>query len=176
MKKLIVITLTLFFLSGCQNNSLNKEQDAKIQELEDEIEQLSASKEENIVSDAQIKVQEEVKPKNEAKNTEIEKPNEIYFEGTVELESMYDGVFFISVKIDKGELAGKTELLYYSCGTSDTDKIESTGDFDWIEDENIGKKVSGVIVRSNCISENYETGVDYSKEIYRVKVLNHAGN
>ena len=67
MKKLIVITLTLFFLSGCQNNSLNKEQDAKIQELEDEIEQLSASKEENIVSDAQIKVQEEVKPKKKKK-------------------------------------------------------------------------------------------------------------
>ena len=103
-------------------------------------------------------------------------PNEIYFEGTFKFYSTWDYQFYIEVKIDKGELAGKTELLYYSCGTSDTDKIESTGDFDWIEDENIGKKVSGVIVRSNCISENYETGVDYSKEIYRVKVLNHAGN
>ncbi len=174
MKKLIVITLTLFFLSGCQNNSLNKEQDAKIQELEDEIEQLSASKEENIVSDAQIKVQEEVKPKNEAKNTEIEKPNEIYFEGTVELESMYDGVFFISVKIDKGELAGKTESLYFRSGMEDSNSIDYTGNanFDG-SGEGEGKRIVGSLIQSKGNFENYETGENDSKEIYRIKDVNY---
>jgi len=102
-------------------------------------------------------------------------PNEIYFEGTVEFYATWDYINYIEVKIDKGELAGKTEELYWSCGTSDTNTIESTGDFDNGPDSE-GKKVAGVIVRSNCMSENYETGVDYSKEIYRIKVLNNAGN
>ena len=104
MKKLIVITLTLFFLSGCQNNSLNKEQDAKIQELEDEIEQLSASKEENIVSDAQIKVQEEVKPKNEAKNTEVEKLKAKYKHLRAKFVSTDSGdLFYYNFKDEKGK-------------------------------------------------------------------------
>ncbi|MDA9304023.1 hypothetical protein N9Q26_00705 [bacterium] len=103
-------------------------------------------------------------------------PNEIYFEGIVVfILTPYDNIEYIEVKIDKGELAGKTEELYWSCGTSDTNTIESTGDFD-VRYADEGKKVAGVIVRSNCMSENYETGVDYSKEIYRVKVLNNAGN
>ena len=103
-------------------------------------------------------------------------PNEIYFEGIVVfILTPYDNIEYIEVKIDKGELAGKTEELYWSCGTSDTNTIESTGDFDNGPDSE-GKKVAGVIVRSNCMSENYETGVDYSKEIYRIKVLNNAGN
>jgi len=110
--------------------------------------------------------------KNAATAT-LEDPNEIYFEGVVILESMYDDVFYISVKIDKGELAGKTEDLYFSCGIEDSYSIDYTGNanVDGSGDAE-GKKITGVIIRSKGNFENYETGEDDLKEIYRIKDLN----
>ena len=105
---------------------------------------------------------------------EFEDPKEIYFEGTVILESMYDGVFYIDVEVNKGKLAGKTESLYFRSGMEDTNYIDYTGNANFDGGgEGEGKKVSGVIIRSIGNFENYETGEDDSKEIYRVKDLNY---
>ena len=99
---------------------------------------------------------------------------EIYFEGTVLMESMYDGVFFISVEIDKGELAGASEDLYFRSGMEDSNTIDYTGNanFDG-SGECEGKKIEGVVIRSAGNFENYETGEDDLKEIYRIKDVNY---
>jgi len=119
----------------------------------------------------------ELKNASQSKKAEtatLEDPNEIYFEGVVILESIYDGVFYISVKIDKGELAGKTEDFYFSCGMEDSYSIDYSGDayFDGSGDVE-GKKITGVIIRSKGNFENYETGEDDLKEIYRIKDFNY---
>jgi hypothetical protein len=87
---------------------------------------------------------------------------------------MYDGVFYIDVEVNKGKLAGKTESLYFRSGMEDTNYIDYTGNANFDGGgEGEGKKVSGVIIRSIGNFENYETGEDDSKEIYRVKDLNY---
>ncbi|MEJ6681432.1 MAG: hypothetical protein QNL21_05000, partial [Flavobacteriales bacterium] len=100
--------------------------------------------------------------------------NEIYFEGTVLMESMYDGVFFISVEIDKGELAGKSEDLYFRSGMEDFNTIDYTGNVNFDgSGECEGKKIKGVVISSTGNFENYETGEDDLKEIYRIKDVNY---
>ncbi|MDG1036700.1 MAG: hypothetical protein P8O87_07650 [Crocinitomicaceae bacterium] len=142
----------------------NVELEAKVKILNNEI----ASKERD---------RAELKNSTFMDNAEIaipENPNEIYFEGTIELESMYDGVFFVSVRIDKGELAGKTERLYFRTGMEDSNSIDYTSNINFDgSGEAEGKKVTGLIIRSIGNFENYETGIDDSKEIYRVKEVNY---
>ena len=104
----------------------------------------------------------------------LEDLNEIYFEGTVIFESAYDGVVYISVKINKGELAGKTENLYLRCGMEDANYIDHTGNANFYgSGEGEGKKIKGDIILSNGKFENYETDEDDSKEIYRLKDVNY---
>lgn len=158
----------LLISSSAEEISILKDQIVSKDELIVKLENEIASKDREIA---------ELKNSTITKNAEIatlEEPNEIFFEGTVELESMYDGVFFISVKIDKGELAGKTESLYFRSGMEDSNSIDYTGNanFDG-SGEGEGKKVTGVIIRSIGNFENYETGEDDSKEIYRVKDVNY---
>ena len=142
----------------------NVELEAKVKILNNEI----ASKERD---------RAELKNSTFMDNAEIaipENSNEIYFEGTIELESMYDGVFFVSVRIDKGELAGKTERLYFRTGMEDSNSIDYTSNINFDgSGEAEGKKVTGLIIRSIGNFENYETGIDDSKEIYRVKEVNY---
>ena len=142
----------------------NVELEAKVKILNNEI----ASKERD---------RAELKNSTFLDNAEIatpENPNEIYFEGTIELESMYDGVFFVSVRIDKGELAGKTERLYFRTGMEDSNSIDYTSNINFDGSGEVeGKKVTGLIIRSIGNFENYETGIDDSKEIYRVKEVNY---
>ena len=119
----------------------------------------------------------ELKNSTTTDNTEIatrENLNDIYFEGTVELEDQYDGIWYISVKIDKGELAGKTESLYFRSGMEDSNSIDYTGNanFDG-SGEGEGKRIVGLLIQSKGNFENYETGENDSKEIYRVKEVNY---
>ena len=158
----------LLISSSAEEISILKDQIVSKDELIVKLENEIASKDREIA---------ELKNSTITNNAEIatlEDPNEIFFEGVVELESMYDGVFFISVKIDKGELAGKTESLYFRSGMEDSNSIDYTGNanFDG-SGEGEGKKVTGVIIRSIGNFENYETGEDDSKEIYRVKDVNY---
>tara|TARA_Y100000385_G_C12692410_1_gene466936 strand:- start:137 stop:604 length:468 start_codon:yes stop_codon:yes gene_type:complete len=118
----------------------------------------------------------ELKYSTTTDNTEIatrENLNDIYFEGMVELEAQYDGIWYLSVKIDKGELAGKTENLYFQSGMEDSNSIGHTGDANFNgSGEGEGKKVTGYIIRSIGSFENYETGGYDSKEIYRITNVN----
>ena len=108
----------------------------------------------------------------ELKNTKDE-TNGIYFEGTVEMESLYDGVFYLSVKITKGELAGKTEKLFFNIGFQDANTVECKGNavFEGAGD-NGGKKVKGKIIESSGEFENYEDGSTETKKCYRPIELN----
>ena len=110
----------------------------------------------------------------EAKIATLVDPNELFFEGSVLMVSIYDGVFYIRVKIDKGELAGKTEDLYYRTGMQDPKSIDCTGNAT-IDGSGAskGKKISGLIVRSTGDFENYDTGEVDLKEIYRLKEVNY---
>ena len=110
----------------------------------------------------------------EAKIATLIDPNELFFEGSVLMVSIYDGVFYIRVKIDKGELAGKTEDLYYRTEMQDPKSIDCTGKAT-IDGSGAskGKKISGLIVRSTGNFENYDTGEVDLKEIYRLKEVNY---
>ncbi len=104
MKKIITITLTSIFLSGCQYNSLNNEQNTEIQELEAEMEQLSTSKEEKTVRNTEIKGKEEVKPKNQAPNNEIAKLKAKYKHLRARFISTDSGdLFYYNFKDKKGK-------------------------------------------------------------------------
>ncbi len=45
--------------------------------------------------------------------TVTEEKQDIYFEGEVESETLYDGIFYITVKMKKGELAGELVDIYF---------------------------------------------------------------
>ncbi|MCH2229255.1 MAG: hypothetical protein MK105_02830 [Crocinitomicaceae bacterium] len=158
----------LLISSKTNEISILKDQILSINELIAQLESKIISKDKEIV---------ELKNSIVTKNTEVvtlEDSNEINFEGTVELESMYDGVFFIRVKIDKGKLAGKTENLYLRSGMDDANTIDYTGNADFDGSGNLeGRKIAGVIIRSIGIFENYESGEEDSKEIYRLKDANY---
>ncbi len=85
------------------------------------------------------------------------KPKEIYFEGIVETEIMYDGTFYIRVKITKGELAGNTETLYYVVGFDDANAVECKGNaqIDGAGDS-VGKTIKGTIIESTGNFEEYD--------------------
>ena len=99
---------------------------------------------------------------------------EIYFEGEVESEILYDGIFYITVKIRKGELAGESVDLYFQVAFEDANRVERKGDakFDG-SGEAEGKKIKGKIIRSTGEFENYETGETDIKKIYRPIELNN---
>ncbi len=106
---------------------------------------------------------------------DVKQAKEIYFEGTVEIESMYDGVFYVSIKITSGELAGKTEKLYFNIGFDDTNAVECKGnaEFDGAGDPSIiGKKIKGKVIESTGEFENYETGETETKKCFRPIELN----
>jgi hypothetical protein len=104
MKKLNTIILILLFISGCKNNSLNKDKEGKTQELDDTIEQLSTANEDHIFSDSQIKVQEEVKPINQSKKTEIEGLKSKYKHLRAKFVSTDSGdLFYYNFKDEKGK-------------------------------------------------------------------------
>ena len=98
---------------------------------------------------------------------------EIYFEGEVESEDLYDGIFYIAVKIRKGELAGESVDIYFQVAFEDANRDECKGDakFDG-SGEAEGKKIKGKIIRSTGEFENYESGGTYVKNIYRPIELN----
>ena len=151
----------------------NKEISILKDQLEEKNKEISILKDQLEEKNKEIAELQNASQLKNAATATLEDPNEIYFEGVVILESMYDDVFYISVKIDKGELAGKTEDLYFSCGIEDSYSIDYTGNanVDGSGDAE-GKKITGVIIRSKGNFENYETGEDDLKEIYRIKDLN----
>ena len=157
----------LLISSSAEEISILKDQIVSKDELIVKLENEIASKDREIA---------ELKNSTITHNAEIatlEDPNEIFFEGVVELESMYYGVWFISVKIDKGELAGKTESLYFQSRMEDSNSIGHTGDANFNgSGEGEGEKVAGYIIRSIGSFENYETGGYDSKEIYRITNVN----
>ena len=99
---------------------------------------------------------------------------EIYFEGGVESETLYDDIFYITVKITKGELAGESVDLYFQVAFEDANRVECRGNmkFDG-SGEGEGKKIKGKIIRSTGEFENYETGEPDIKKIYRSIELNN---
>jgi len=163
-------TIDSLNLKATRFSNLNVEFSNQLEEKTKEISILKDQLEEKNKEIAELQNASQLK---NAATATLEDPNEIYFEGVVILESMYDDVFYISVKIDKGELAGKTEDLYFSCGIEDSYSIDYTGNanIDGSGDAE-GKKITGVIIRSKGNFENYETGEDDLKEIYRIKDLN----
>lgn len=163
-------TIDSLNLKATRFSNLNVEFSNQLEEKNKEISILKDQLEEKNKEIAELQNASQLK---NAATATLEDPNEIYFEGVVILESMYDDVFYISVKIDKGELAGKTEDLYFSCGIEDSYSIDYTGNanIDGSGDAE-GKKITGVIIRSKGNFENYETGEDDLKEIYRIKDLN----
>ncbi|MDG1777021.1 MAG: hypothetical protein P8H33_06500 [Crocinitomicaceae bacterium] len=163
-------TIDSLNLKATRFSNLNVEFSNQLEEKNKEISILKDQLEEKNKEIAELQNASQLK---NAATATLEDPNEIYFEGVVILESMYDDVFYISVKIDKGELAGKTEDLYFSCGIEDSYSIDYTGNanVDGSGDAE-GKKITGVIIRSKGNFENYETGEDDLKEIYRIKDLN----
>jgi hypothetical protein len=104
---------------------------------------------------------------------DVEEAREIYFEGTVEGVSAYDGVSYVLIKITSGELAGKTENFYFNIGFHDTLTVECTGnaEFDFSGNE-IGRKIKGKVIESTGEFENYETGDTETKKCYRPIELN----
>ena len=97
----------------------------------------------------------------------------IYFEGEVESETLYDHIFYITVKITKGELAGESADLYFQVASEDANRVECKGNikFDG-SGKSEGKKIKGKIIRSTGDFENYETGEADIKKIYRPIELN----
>jgi hypothetical protein len=98
---------------------------------------------------------------------------EIYFEGTIKQESMWDGIFSFDVKITKGPLAGKTESFYMSTVMDDPkqveckgcEKIDGTG-------SSSGKRVKGKIIESTGKFEDYKVGGYKIKKCYRPIEIN----
>lgn len=102
------------------------------------------------------------------------KTKEIYFEGTVETESLYDGTFSISVQITKGDLAGNIEDLYFNVGFNDANSIEYKGNAEISgAGDSIGKKIKGTIIESTGEFEIYDGfGGTETKKCYRPIELN----
>ena len=98
---------------------------------------------------------------------------EIYFEGEVEFEDLYDGINLISIQINKGELAGELVNLYFQVAFEDANMIPCKGNAELDgSGEAEGKKIKGKIIRSTGEFENYESGGTYTKKIYRPIELN----
>jgi len=106
-------------------------------------------------------------------NSTIENEKEIYFEGTIVDEIMFDYEHSIEVKILKGKLAGKTEKLVFQ-GDMNDPLIEScTGNFKCNGDGSVvGKKISGKVVKSKYSYEKLEDGSMITKDCYRPIELN----
>ena len=106
--------------------------------------------------------------------TVIEEKQDIYFEGEVESETLYDGIFYITVKIRKGELAGESVDIYFQVSFEDDNRVECKDDvkFDG-SGEGEGKNIKGKIILSTGEFENYETGATDIKKIYRPIELNN---
>ncbi|MFD1552921.1 hypothetical protein [Putridiphycobacter roseus] len=104
---------------------------------------------------------------------EIKPTKRISFEGVVVKEYLGDGVFYISVKITKGDLIGAIETLYFSVGFDDNNKIECHGNADLDgTGMNEGKKIKGIIIASAGKFENFETGNVETLKCYRPVELN----
>jgi TolA-binding protein len=118
MKKLITITLLGLTLIACQNNNSKKDQDAKIQELEEKIEQLSGTQKNEIEQQEKFNVEEKseskeefdkekvetLKPKNEEKNSEIENLKAKYKHLRAKFVSTDEGdLFYYNFKDEKGK-------------------------------------------------------------------------
>jgi hypothetical protein len=104
----------------------------------------------------------------------IAEKQDIYFEGVVESETMYDGIFYITVKIRKGDLAGESVDIYFQVSFEDDNRVECKDDvkFDG-SGEGEGKNIKGKITLSTGEFENYETGETDIKKIYRPIELNN---
>ena len=92
---------------------------------------------------------------------------DIYFEGEVESETQYDGIFYITVKIKKGKLAGELVDIYFQVSFEDDNRIECKGDVKSNISEGEGKNIKGKITLSTGEFENYATGGTDLKKIYR---------
>ena len=97
---------------------------------------------------------------------------EIYFEGEVESETLYDGIFYITVKIRKGELAGESVDIYFQVSFEDDNRVEYKDDVKF-DGSGEGKNIKGKIILSTGEFENYETGETDIKKIYRPIELNN---
>ena len=106
--------------------------------------------------------------------TVTEEKQDIYFEGEVESETLYDGIFYITVKMKKGELAGELVDIYFQVSFEDDNRVECKDDvkFDG-SGEGEGKNIKGKIILSTGEFENYETGETDIKKIYRPIELNN---
>jgi len=104
----------------------------------------------------------------------IAEKQDIYFEGVVESETMYDGIFYITVKIRKGELAGESVDIYFQVSFEDVNRVECKDDVK-IDGSGAGegKNIKGKIIHSIGEFENYETGETDIKKIYRPIELNN---
>ena len=110
----------------------------------------------------------------ERAETVTEENQDIYFEGEVESETQYDGIFYITVKIKKGKLAGELVDIYFQVSFEDDNRVECKDDvkFDG-SGEGEGKNIKGKITLSTGEFENYETGETDIKKIYRPIELNN---
>ncbi len=104
---------------------------------------------------------------------EIKQTKRICFEGIVVKEYLGDGVFYISVKITKGDLNGTIERLYFSVGFDDNNKIECKGNAE-LDGSGMDerKKIKGKIIESTGEFENFETGILETIKCYRPVELN----
>ena len=98
--------------------------------------------------------------------TVIAEKQDIYFEGEVESATLYDGIFYITVKIRKGELAGESVDIYFQVSFEDANRVEC-GICNNDTDECEGKNIKGKIILSTGEFDNYETGETDIKKIYR---------
>jgi hypothetical protein len=100
-------------------------------------------------------------------------PKEIYFEGIIKSESTYDYISYVEVKITKGPLAGRTEILYFSTIFNDKNQVVCGGNA-----ENVGvgisekKRIKGKIIESTGKFEDYERGGVKTKKCYRPTEIN----
>jgi hypothetical protein len=100
MKKLITNTLLGLSLIACQNNKSKINQDAKIQKLEEKIEQLTETKLE--VEREKVEV---LKPKNDPNNNQIEKLKAKYKHLRAKFLSTDEGdLFYYNFKDEKGKV------------------------------------------------------------------------
>ena len=107
------------------------------------------------------------------RSVEQEEEKEIYFEGTIVDEIMFEYAHNIQVKISEGKLAGKTESFVFQGDMNDPLVEKYTGNFKCNGDGSVvGKKISGKVIKSKYSYENVEDGSMISKDCYRPIELN----
>lgn len=126
------------------------------------------------ISDSLIKAKDELmvfskksNHVNSKANKHTEAVKEIYFEGIILFEHMYDYAWWYDVEITNGELKGKKESIYFSTIMNDPHRIESKGNVVFDGSDVAGKRIKGKIIRSVGDFENYNDGSIDTKKCYR---------